>query len=96
MKWIRHLAVVALLWGVLAVPALAASISYPSVLGGTVAAVVPVGTVVHEGDVLVTVQSLAGPMAAARAKQSGVVQATQVAPGDTIQQGAVVVIVESK
>lgn len=96
MKRIRTLGLAVLLGSMLALPVWASSVSYPSILNGTVATVVPVGAVVHEGDVLVTVQSLAGPIAAARAKASGVVQAVQTAPGEAIQQGTVVVIVESK
>lgn len=96
MKRIYQIGAALVLWSVLALPAFAAAISYPSVLNGTVEAVVPVGAVVHEGDALVTVQSLAGPMAAVRAKESGVVQAVHTAPGDTVEQGSVVVVVESK
>lgn len=96
MKRIRKIGLAVLLGSMLALPVWASSVSYPSILNGTVETVVPVGTVVHEGDVLVTVQSLAGPIAAARAKASGVVQDVQTAPGETIQQGTVVVIVENK
>jgi biotin carboxyl carrier protein len=45
----------------MAAPVLAADIPYTAVIGGTVTSVVSVGTDVHEGDVLLTVNSLAGP-----------------------------------
>lgn len=96
MKRIRHILLATALCSLLAGTVFAAPVSYTSVLNGTVESVVPVGTAVHEGDVLVTVQSLAGPMAAARARTSGVVQAVKTAPGDAITQGTVVVVVESK
>lgn len=41
---------------------MAADVSYTSVLSGKVDSVVPVGTTVAEGDVLLTVESLAGPI----------------------------------
>ncbi|MUP59205.1 hypothetical protein [Megasphaera hutchinsoni] len=75
-------------------PVAAAEVSYTSVLAGTVASIVTVGMPVNEGDVLVTIQSLAGPMAAARANGKGVVKAVYVTPGTAIQQGRVVVMVE--
>ena len=45
----------------------AADVSQTSVLTGKTLSVVAVGTAVKEGDTLVTVQSLTGPIAAARA-----------------------------
>lgn len=79
-----------------AMPALAAPVPYTSVLGGTVTAVVSVGTPVREGDVLLSVDSLAGPMAAARADHDGTVQEVRVQTGATVAAGAVVVIVDEK
>ncbi|WP_292302240.1 biotin/lipoyl-containing protein, partial [Megasphaera sp.] len=55
-----------------------------------------VGAAVKEGDVLLTVNSLAGPMPAARSDKDGVVKTVLVQPGSQVQQGAVVVVVETK
>ena len=79
-----------------AAPVLAADVPYTAVIGGTVTSVVSVGTDVHEGDVLLTVNSLAGPMAAARANSSGTVKEVKVSTGGTVAQGTVVVVVEEK
>lgn len=78
------------------ISALAADVPYTAVIGGTVTSVVSVGTDVHEGDVLLTVNSLAGPMAAARANSSGTVKEVKVSTGGTVAQGTVVVVVEEK
>ena len=66
---------------------LAADVSYPSVLGGTVVSITPAGTAVKQGDVLLTVDSLAGPMPAARAASDGVVKQVLVSPGNGCQGG---------
>lgn len=95
MKLLRTLAAAAVLC-MTSAAAFAADVSYPSVLGGTVVFVIPAGTAVKQGDVLLTVDSLAGPMAAARAAASGVVKEVLVAPGADVEQGAAVVIVEEK
>lgn len=75
---------------------MAADVSYTSVLSGKVDSVVPVGTTVAEGDVLLTVESLAGPMPAARANSSGTVKSVTIQPGSAVTQGTVVVVVETK
>ena len=93
MKKFRRLAVLAGLAGLMAMPAAAADVSYTTVLSGSVA---PVGAAVKEGDVLLTVNSLAGPMPAARSDKDGVVKTVLVQPGSQVQQGAVVVVVETK
>ena len=49
----------------MAMPAVAADVSYTTVLSGSVVSVAPVGAAVKGGDVLLTVNSLAGPMPAA-------------------------------
>lgn len=76
--------------------AMAADVNHETVLTGDVVTVVPVGTAVHEGDTLVTVQTLAGPMVAARATVDGVVGAIDVAPGAHVDRGQVVVVVNQK
>lgn len=97
MKKIRKLAAVLTALGILtATPVLAADVQYTTVLSGSVVSVVPVGAPVKEGDVLVTVNSLAGPMPAARASSTGVVKAVTVSPGVQVQKGTVVVVVETK
>lgn len=75
---------------------LAADVSYTSVLSGNVVSVSPAGTPVKAGDVLMTVQSLAGPMPAVRADVEGTVKDVFVHPGTQVQQGTVVLIVEEK
>ena len=78
MKKFRRLAVLAGLAGLMAMPAAAADVSYTTVLSGSVVSVAPVGAAVKEGDVLLTVNSLAGPMPAARSDKDGVVKTVLV------------------
>ena len=96
MKKFRRLAVLAGLAGLITMRAAAADVSYATVLSGNVVSVVPVGAAVKEGDVLLTVNSLAGPMPAARSDKEGIVKSVLVQPGSQVQQGAVVVVVETK
>jgi biotin carboxyl carrier protein len=58
--------------------------------------VADVGTPVKEGDVLATVNSLAGPMAAVRATVDGIVKTVMVKVGEQVQQGTIVVVLETK
>lgn len=96
MKKLYRLAVLAGLAGLLAMPAAAADVSYITVLSGSVVSVAPVDfAAVKEGDVLLTVNSLASPMPA-RSDKDGVVKSVLVQPGSQVQQGAVVVVVETK
>ena len=74
----------------------AANVNQESVLTGQVVSVVPVGTVVKEGDVLVTVQSLTGPMPAARSTVNGVVTNVTVKNGDQVNRAQVVAVVDGK
>ena len=74
--------------------AVAETVEHHTVLTGTIATVVPVGTAVQAGDTLVTVETLAGPMAASKAIVNGRVIATSVAAGDTVKRGQVVVSIE--
>ena len=71
-------------------------VSYQSVLTGKVASTVAVGTSVTEGQTLVTVETLAGPMAAAKSTVNGTVTAVDVTVGSDISRDQVVVTVESK
>lgn len=72
--------------------ATAADVSQTSVLTGKIVSVVAVGTAVREGDTLVRVQSLTGPIAAARATVDGVVKSVSVKTGDAVKPGQVVVV----
>lgn len=74
----------------------AADVSYTTVLSGNVVSISSVGASVKAGDVLMTVQSLAGPMPAVRADVDGTVKDVLVQPGVQVQQGAVVLVVEKK
>lgn len=76
--------------------AMAAPVSYQSVLTGKVASVVNIGAPVTEGQTLVTVETLAGPMAAAKSTVTGTVSAVNVTVGSDVSRDQVVVTVESK
>lgn len=76
--------------------AIAAPVSYQSVLTGKVVSVVNVGAPVTEGQTLVTVETLAGPMAAAKSTVTGTVSAVNVTVGSDVSRDQVVVTVESK
>lgn len=95
-KHCKMAAVLALAGTLLSVPALAAEIPAASVLSGNVVTVADVGTPVKEGDVLATVNSLAGPMAAVRATVDGIVKTVMVKVGEQVQQGTIVVVLETK
>ena len=73
MKKLKKMIVALGLAAMAVMPVSAAEVAYTSVLSGTVTTVSAVGTVVREGDVLLTVNTLTGPMAAARAQSAGVV-----------------------
>ena len=77
-------------------PVSAAEVAYTSVLSGTVTTVSAVGTVVREGDVLLTVNTLTGPMAAARAHSARVVKSVAGGAGSTVNAGETVVVVEAE
>ena len=72
------------------------TIQQKSVLEGPVISVVPAGTKVREGDVLVTVDSLAGPVPAARAEADGVVKEVLVEKGQKLNKQEPVAVVESR
>lgn len=63
-------------------------------LSGSVAYMVTSGATVHEGDILVKVNTLAGPVTAARATTNGVVTEVLVKPGDAIKIGDIVARIE--
>ncbi|WP_295789182.1 biotin-requiring enzyme [uncultured Veillonella sp.] len=71
----------------------AAAVNQESVLTGKVVSTVAVGSAVKQGDVLVSIQSLTGPMPAARATVDGVVSSVSVHEGDQIKQAQVVAVV---
>ena len=68
---------------------MAAPVSYQSVLTGKVASTVSVGSAV-------TVETLAGPMAAAKSTVTGTVTAVNVTVGSDVSRDQIVVTVESK
>jgi biotin carboxyl carrier protein len=53
------------------------------------------GTAVHEGDILVYVETLTGPAAAVRATVDGVVREVLAKPGDKVRTGDILVRIES-
>jgi len=79
-----------------AVGAEAATLPQKAIISGTVVSVTPSGTAVKEGDVLVTVNSLAGPVPAARAEADGTVGDVVVEKGQNITKQAVVAFLNTK
>lgn len=77
-------------------PAEAAEVSQSAVLSGTVTSVVAVNTPVKEGEVLATVDSLVGPVPAARADADGVVIKVLVVKGQQITKQDAVAVIETK
>lgn len=77
-------------------PAEAAEVSQSAVLSGTVTSVVAVNTPVKEGEVLATVDSLIGPVPAARADSDGVVTKVLVVKGQKITKQDAVAVIETK
>jgi biotin carboxyl carrier protein len=67
-----------------------------SVLAGKVLAtgLVATGTTVHEGDILVDVDSIAGPAPAVRANVDGLVKEVLIKPGDMIHTGEILVRIQ--
>ncbi len=68
-----------------------------SVLSGTVLSsnLASAGSIVREGDVLVVVDSITGPVPAVRATVDGKVKEVLVKPGDMIRTGDVLVRIEA-
>jgi len=96
MKKLKKMIVALGLAAMAVMPVSAAEVAYTSVLSGTVTTVSAVGTVVREGDVLLTVNTLTGPMAAARAQSAGVVKSVAVGAGSAVNAGETVVVVEAE
>lgn len=65
-----------------------------AIMVGTVVSVVEPGTAVKEGDVLVTVTSLAGAVPASRAAADGVVKEVKVVKGQSLNKQDVVAVIE--
>ena len=83
--------------GILSVSSvMAAPVSYQSVLTGKVASTVSVGSAVTEGQTLLSVETLAGAMAAATSTVTGTVTAVNVTVGSDVSRDQIVVTVESK
>lgn len=74
----------------------AGSVQQKGVLSGRVleAGLVTPGSTVREGDVLVLVDTITGPLPAVRATVDGKVSDVLVKPGDTIKTGDVLVRIE--
>lgn len=82
----------AMIW----VAAAANLVDQTGVLAGRVTAqnLVTVGTVVQEGAILVTVETITGPAPAARANRAGVVREVLVKPGEVVRAGTVLARIE--
>lgn len=96
MKMLRILALSLAVCTACVSSAFAADVSYASALGGRIVSVLPVGTAVKQGDTLATVDSLVGPVPAARTSSDGVVKEALVTPGMQVKRGAALVVVEEK
>lgn len=94
--WKKAGLAVAVLAAAAVMPAEAAEVSQTAVLSGTVTSVVAENTPVKEGEVLATVDSLVGPVPAARADSDGVVTKVLVVKGQKITKQDVVVVIETK
>lgn len=94
--WKKAGLAVAVLAAAAVMPAEAAEVSQTAVLSGTVTSVVSENTPVKEGEVLATVDSLVGPVPAARADSDGVVTKVLVVKGQKITKQDVVVVIETK
>lgn len=88
------LALAALLAGT-AEAAVVEQVEQKAVIGGAVQSVLTVGTAVTEGEVLAEVNTLAGPVPAAKASADGTVTEVCVARGDTVARGDVVAVLET-
>jgi len=73
-------------------------VDHTSVLTGTVLAqgLVVTGQIVKQGDIIVMVDTIAGPAPAARANVKGKVTEVLVKAGDTIHVGQIVVRIEAQ
>lgn len=65
-----------------------------AVLGGRVESIVEEGAAVAEGDILATVDTLAGPVPAAKAAGDGTVREVRAEKGQTVARGDVVAVLE--
>lgn len=74
----------------------AAPVNQETVLSGEVVTVSTVGAPVKEGDPILTVQTLGGPMVAARATVNGIVESVSVAPGAMVERGQVITVINSQ
>jgi biotin carboxyl carrier protein len=88
--------VLVLMAGLWSVASASATVDQRSVLAGRVTAqdLIPVGTHVRQGDILVQVETITGAQPAARATADGVVSRVLVRPGDNIGVGDVVARIE--
>ena len=96
----RNIVVIALITLVVAAAWVTASgspVDQKSVLSGRVLAdnLTISGAVVREGDVLVYVDTIAGPAAAVRANADGKVKEVLVRPGDNIRTGDIAVRIDA-
>lgn len=95
-RWIKAGLLAAAAAAAVVMPAEAAEVSQNAVLSGTVTSVVAVNTPVKEGEVLATVDSLVGPVPAARANADGVVTKVLVVKGQQITKQDAVAVIETK
>lgn len=95
-KWIVAGLFGALASMMIASAAFSATVNQGAVLGGKVVEVVPVGTVVKEGDPLLKVETIGGPMVAARAIVGGKITSVTVEVGATVEVGQNIAVIDGK
>lgn len=74
---------------------MAMPIAQKSVLGGNVTNVVSEGAIVKEGDALLYVDTIGGPMVAARASENGKIVKVKVQKGANVEVGQDIAIIEN-
>lgn len=67
-----------------------------AVLGGTILSVVAAGTKVQEGEMLAAVDTLAGPVPAAKATADGTVREVRAEPGQKVERAEIIAVLEKE
>lgn len=67
-----------------------------AVLGGTILSVAAAGTKVQEGEMLAAVDTLAGPVPAAKATADGTVREVRAEPGQKVERAEIIAVLEKE
>ncbi len=95
-KWLVLGGLAALATAFLVNTVMAASVPQDAVIAGKVVEVVAPGTEVREGDPILKVDTIGGPMVAARATISGRVEVVSVKQGSDVAVGQEILIINGK